>query len=311
MAERVPGLVLATQSGFYDVLLDDGRQLRCVLRGRLKKEKRYTTDLVVVGDRVLVTPVGEREGAIEEVLPRKNALTRRAPHRFKRFYQAVAANLDQLVVVLAAAQPDPSPGLVDRYLVLAEAKEIPPLLVCNKVDLTGEAKARERFAEFEAIGYPVLYTSAVTGQGVEALREALTGKFSAVVGPSGVGKSSLLNAVQPGLELAVAPVSKTGKGRHTTRHARLIPLEGGGYVADTPGIRELGLHDVEPEGFDRYFVEFEPYRRRCAFADCTHREEPGCAVREAVDEGKISERRYRSYLKLLEEAEDLARFWER
>jgi ribosome biogenesis GTPase len=195
---------------------------------------------------------------------------------------------------------------LDRFLVVAEMNELPAVICVNKVDLVPLEQAVNQFQLYEEIGYQVIYTSAKTGLGVAELRDLLTGKLSVLAGSSGVGKSSLLNAVQPGLGLRVREVSEaTGKGLHTTRHAELLPLHGGGYVADTPGIRGLALFDVEPGELDAYFREIAPLVAFCQFSDCTHRHEPKCAVRAAVAQGEISQQRYQSYLRLREEHEKL------
>jgi ribosome biogenesis GTPase len=195
--------------------------------------------------------------------------------------------------------------MLDRFLVVAEVNQIPAAICANKIDLVTAEAAEGLFGLYARLSYPVVYTSAVTGQGLEALRALLRGRLSVLSGPSGAGKSSLLNALQPGLGLHARQVSQaTFKGRHTTVYAELLPLAGGGYVADTPGIRSLGLWDVEPEELDGYFVDIRPYVAGCEFSDCTHLHEPGCAVRAAVARGEIAETRYDSYrgLRLGDEA---------
>jgi ribosome biogenesis GTPase len=294
------GTVLRAQSGFFWVRTDAGL-LECRLRGRLKKE-RQSTDIAVIGDIVEVTPVSPTTGAIEAVLPRRTKLARRAAGTRGVWTEDVMiANLDQVLLIFACASPDLSPRMLDRYLVLTEAGELDTVIIANKVDLVGEARARELFATYEQIGYPVLYTSTKLGLGIEALRERLAGRISVVTGKSGVGKSSLLNVVQPGLGLATSDVSETlHKGRHTTTVAELHSLAaaGGGYVADTPGIRELGLWQFPQDELDWCFREFRPFLGECYFAGCTHTHEPDCAVRAAVADDKISEERYQSYVKL-------------
>jgi ribosome biogenesis GTPase len=295
------GIVLRTQGGVYQVETSAGVR-EAVLRGRVKQEARVG-DRVVVGDRVDLERGEEEEGAtwtIERVQDRHSALVRRAPGKAKRA-KVIAANIDQVVIVFAVAKPAPHLRMLDRFLVLCESTDLEPLIIANKVDLTDESAARRSFGIYERIGYPVLYTSVKTERGVEALRESLRGRISALTGPSGVGKSSLLNAIQPGLALRVASVSEAvGKGRHTTVTAELIPLDDGGYVADTPGLRELGLWDVPQQELDHYFPEFEPYLGSCRYGNsCSHSHEPVCAVRDAVDEGEIAPERYASYLKML------------
>ncbi len=292
-----PGLIIRSQSGFFTVQTGQGL-LTCSLRGRLKQGRR-TGDLAAVGDwvRVNVQPGGG--GTIEVIEPRQSALVRLDPRPQGVYQQVLLANPDQAVFVFACASPSPHLRMLDRFLVIAEKQGLPALVVANKVDLVGQAEAEGIFGFYPPIGYPVVYASARTGQGVDELRERLVGKVSAFSGPSGVGKSSLLNAIQPGLGLAVREVSAAvGKGRHTTTVRELFPLDGGGYVADTPGMRSLALWDTEPEELDGYFPEIAPRVTACQFNDCTHTSEPGCAVRAAVEAGEVRAERYDSYLRL-------------
>jgi ribosome biogenesis GTPase len=242
--------------------------------------------------------VSPKEGAIIAILPRRTALIRREPLDPEKAH-VIAANLDQIVAVFSAV-PEPDLFQIDRYLAVAEASRLPALLVLNKIDLAEELSAlRELLAEYEDLGYPVLYTSAVTGAGLEELRERATGKISAFIGPSGVGKSSLLNVLQPGLGLRVGDINpRTGKGRHTTTRSELIPFEGG-YLADTPGLRDIGTWGIRPEDLAACFPEMRPYIGHCEFSDCLHLEEPGCAVRRTVAHGKIRWRRYESYWRIM------------
>lgn len=299
-----PGIVRRSAGGVYDVELEGGEVVRAVLRGRLKLEQR-TGDRVVAGDRVEVERHADGSITIESVRQRASELARRAPGHGGRRAKVIVANVDQLVVVFAAAQPEPRLRMLDRFLVLAEANGLPAVIVVNKVDLVDAAEARARFADYETAGYPVLYTSTVDGRGLDELRDVLCGRTSALAGPSGVGKSSLLNALEPGLGLRTAEISEAvRKGRHTTVTAELVPLRCGGYVADTPGLREVGLWGVPLEELDLCFPEFRPYRDECRFGgSCTHVHEPGCAVRAAVEAGEISAARYESY-RALREAEE-------
>lgn len=218
----------------------------------------------------------------------------------------MVANPDQVVFVFSIRKPAPSLRKLDRYLVVAEMNELPVIICVNKVDLVEPDEPQQVFHIYEEIGYPVLYTSATRGDGVNQLRERLRDKLSVFTGSSGVGKTSLLNAVQPELGLRVREVSQaTEKGLHTTRHVELVPLAIGGYVADTPGIRSLALFDLEPAELDAYFREIAPLVADCQFSDCTHQHEPNCAVKQAVTEGRIAKERYESYLRLREEHENL------
>lgn len=290
------GIVLRSEGGTYHVGTAEGT-IEASLRGRLKRESRVG-DKIVVGDRVQVKEE-DASWTIEEVEERTSALVRKAPGKAPRA-KIIAANIDQVIIVFAAARPDPHLRMLDRFLVLCESSEIDPLIVVNKIDLVGERGARAIFAPYEAIGYPVLYTSTKQAVGIDALKQRICERISAVTGPSGVGKSSLLNYVQPGLALRVASVSDAvQKGRHTTVTAELIPLECGGYVADTPGLRELGLWGIDPEELELLFPEFEPYRGTCRFGNtCTHTHEPSCAIRGAVADKRISESRYDSYVRM-------------
>ena len=302
MTEAATGLVLRARSGFYTVATDDGRLVEARLRGRLKKE-RQTSDIAVIGDRVRVEVLPDGTGAIESVEPRARRFGRRQPGPRGTWREDVmVANPDLVAVVFSCDRPPPNPRLIDRFLVVAEYDELPVLLVANKVDLVEADAARDLFGEYERIGYDVLYASAKSGLGVDELRRRLAGRLSIVTGPSGVGKSTLLNAMQPGLRLVIGEISESlHKGRHTTTLAELLPIEGpeGGYVADTPGIRELGLWQVPSTELAAAFPEFRPHLGACAFNDCSHVHEPRCGLRDAVDSGAVSAGRYDSYRRIL------------
>ena len=292
-----PGLIVRSQSGFYTVETEAGSFI-CQLRGRFKKGPRLG-DVIAIGDRVLVTALGEETGIIEAISPRQRMLSRLSPQPQGEYEQIIIANPDQACFVFACADPEPRFGMLDRFLVIAEKQSVPAVIIVNKVDLVGSERASQMFGHYAPLGYLILYTSARDGLGVDELRGALHGKISVFSGPSGVGKSSLLNAIQPGLGLEVRSVSRaTSKGRHTTVVRQLFPLEGGGYVADTPGLKALALWDIEPEELDGYFPELRPLVSQCQFSDCTHVHEPGCAVLAALEEGEIHPERYHSYLRL-------------
>jgi ribosome biogenesis GTPase / thiamine phosphate phosphatase len=298
------GTILRAQSGFFWVRTAEG-VIECTLRGRLKKE-RQSSDIAVIGDVVEVTPTTPTSGAIEAVLPRRSKLARRAAGSKGAWKEDVlVANLDQALLVFACANPEFHPRMLDRYLVLTESSELQTVIVANKIDIVGEERAHQLFETYERIGYCVIYTSTKLRLGIDELRAQLAGRLSVVTGKSGVGKSSLLNVVQPGLHLETGEVSEAlHKGRHTTVVAELISLDlpGGGYVADTPGIREIGLWNFPREELDWCFREFRPFLGECYFTGCTHVHEPDCAVRAAVAGGTISAARYESYVRLREDA---------
>lgn len=292
---KLHGLIIKAQSGFFTVETGQGFVV-CQLRGKLKQGRR-TGDIAAIGDRVKVTVLEDGSGVIEEVEERKQAIVRLDPRPSGEYQQVLLANADQAVFVFACAHPKPKLRMLDRFLVIAEKQKVKPTVVANKIDLVDDPK--ELFGMYESIGYRVIYTSVKTGAGLDELKSALAGKISALAGPSGAGKSSLLNFLHPRLDLEVGEVSKAmDKGRHTTVTRQMFPLEGGGYVADTPGWKSLALWDTEPEEMDAYFPELRELVPHCQFSDCTHIHEPGCAVRRALDEGKIHLERYDSYLRL-------------
>ena len=296
------GLVLRARSGFYTIATNEGDLVEARMRGRVKRE-RQTSDLAVIGDRVLLERLPDGTGAISEVEPRHRRFSRRQPGPRGAWREDIlVANPDLVAVVFSCDRPPPNPRLVDRFLVNAEYNEVPALLVANKVDLVGAEAARSQFGTYEAIGYDVVYASAKAAIGLDQLRQRLAGRLSIVAGPSGVGKSTLLNAIQPGLQITTAEVSEAlHKGRHTTTLAELHPLDGpdGGYVADTPGIRELGLWEIPSTELASCFPEFRDHLGACAFNDCSHLHEPRCGLRAAVAAGLVSEDRYDSYRRML------------
>jgi ribosome biogenesis GTPase len=304
------GLIVKEQSGFFSVEAEDGRIYICRLRGRLLEEAR-ASDVAAIGDRVTIQTFEDQTGTIEVVEERTSVISRAVRTEGSRGggsperEQVIVANADQAIFVFAAAAPEPNFRLLDRFLVMGEKSEIERIVVIvNKIDLTDRSASEAKFAPYVQMGYTVLYTSALRGQGIDDLRALLKDRISVFAGPSGVGKTSLLNFMQPGLGRAVREISQSRQeGTHTTRDSQLVKLDEGGYLGDTPGIRTLTVWDVEPEELDAYFREIEPLVVECRFGDCTHRNEPGCAVRAAVENGNISKARYQSYLSLREELE--------
>ncbi len=289
------GLITKAQSGFFWVETGEGI-IVCQLRGKLK-QGRAKGDIAALGDSVEITVLDDGSGVVEFVEERRQLIARIDPRPNGVYQQVLLANPDQAVFVFACANPNPKLRMLDRFLVIAEKQKIPVVLVANKIDLVEEPK--DSFGMYEAIGYRVIYTSTKNQTGLEELRTQLQKKISAFAGPSGVGKSSLLNALQPGLGLAVNEISSAmNKGRHTTVVRQMFALEGGGYVADTPGWKSLGLWDTEPEEIDAYFPELRSLVQNCQFSDCTHQHEPGCAVLTALKAGKIHPERYESFVRL-------------
>lgn len=292
------GLITKAQSGFFWVEMDTAGEgvIVCQLRGKLKQGKAKG-DIAALGDRVVITVLDDGSGVIESVEERKQLIARLDPRPGGVYQQVLLANPDQAVFVFACANPNPKLRMLDRFLVIAEKQRIPVVIVANKIDLVENPK--DSFGMYESIGYRVIYTSTKNETGLEELRTQLQKKVSAFAGPSGVGKSSLLNALQPGLGLAVNEISSAmNKGRHTTVSRQLFPLAGGGYVADTPGWKSLGLWDTEPEEIDAYFPELRGLVENCQFSDCTHQHEPGCAVLAALKVGTIHAERYESFVRL-------------
>jgi ribosome biogenesis GTPase / thiamine phosphate phosphatase len=317
------GVVVSGTGGVWQVLTDSG-QVDVSMRGRLKKSNagrradgslrrdtiaaRAVTTKLAVGDHVRLeqgegSAGGAEDWAIAEILPRRSSLRRREPGGGMG-ERVIAANVDQSIIVFAAANPEPHPRMLDRFLVIGEANGIALRIIINKVELVGEPAARERFADYERAGYEVHFTSVKQRIGIDVLGAALAGKVSVLSGPSGVGKSSLLNTLFPGLGLRVAEISESvNKGRHTTVGAFMhpLPVPPGGAVVDTPGLREIGMWALPRSELDTCFPEFREPREGCRFNNCSHIAEPGCAVRHGVESKDISAARYDSYCKLREE----------
>jgi ribosome biogenesis GTPase len=272
---------------------EDGSIVRCAVRRLLKSLITDERSIVTTGDRVWFRDAGAGEGMIERVEPRHGVLTRSS----RRREHVLVANVDQLVIVMSLVEPDLKPHLIDRYLAAAQKGNLAPILCLNKADLVEHANLQPLIGAYAQLGIPTLLTSAKTNDGIVGLRQLLHGKATVFSGQSGVGKSSLLNAVQPGLSLRVSAVSEVNdKGKHTTTTAELIKLDFGGWVVDTPGVRQLQLWDTLPAEIEGYFSEFRPYVSNCEFPDCTHLHESNCAVKKAVDRRLISIRRYHSYV---------------
>ncbi len=294
------GVVVRAYGKFFEVELAEGTVLLSTVRGSLRRERRRT-DLVAVGDRVWVTDVGEGEGQIEVVEPRTRVLSRLARHT-NDIEQVILANPDQALFLCSVREPDPHRRMLDRFLVLAESRGLPAAVGVSKMDLDvveddGTLRSRRLFGDYEG-AYPVFYLSTRTGAGVPELGAALRGKVTAVAGPSGVGKSSLLNLLDPAGRREIGDISgATGKGRHTTTATvlRRMPGEPPTFVADTPGIRALSLQAIPTDTLDELFPELRPYLGRCFYPDCTHLHEPGCAVLDALAAGEIPRERYESY----------------
>ncbi len=323
------GVVIKKNIGVYHVRANRG-VLPCDISTRLRKQLVYPladpsslrhivrdvkildkVDPVAVGDLVQFVDRHDGSGLITEVLPRRNRLARRDPYPGAgQFEQVIVANVDYIIPVFAAANPTPKWGMLDRYLVSAESLELSALIVITKLDLVRDQEARldenicRMVDEYRRIGYPVVLTSSITGEGLDELRQVLKGRLSAFVGKSGVGKTALLNAIEPGLSLRVGEVGKgsIGKGKHTTSHVEMVSLCFGGEVVDTPGMREFGLHNVNGEDLALFFPEMRPLVGHCKYGlGCRHDEEPGCVIRKAVMAGGIHPLRYHSYLRLKEE----------
>lgn len=295
-----PGRVLSVHGLTSTVQAEDGTVWKCAVRRLLKTLSTDQRYVVAPGDRIWFRPEGQNEGFIERVEPRVGELCRTSKGR----RHVIVANVDQLMIVSSAAEPILKPNLIDRFLVTAEQIRIRPIICINKVDLVNPADLQPLVGVYGQLGYQVFLVSARTGRGIEALRRQVLGKETVVAGQSGVGKSSLLNAIEPGLDLRVKEVSAdTQKGQHTTTAGRLVPLKAGGYVVDTPGIRQFQLWDIIPAEVAGLFRDLRPYVSQCRYPDCTHTHEDECAVKDAVADGRLDARRYESYCHMLEDAD--------
>jgi ribosome biogenesis GTPase len=293
------GMVIEVSSGLCRVQLD-GHTLMCAMRGSLSAQDTGYTNVVAVGDQVIVSRNGAEQGIIETVLPRRSALARPDPF-YNHLQQVIVANADQLLIVAAWRDPSFWPELVDRYLIAAERNNLEPIVCVNKIDLADDiADCHAALKPYLDLEYRIIFSSALNGQGIDHLRETLDEQTTVLAGLSGVGKSTLLNAVQPGLQLRTGVVSEySHAGRHTTTQVNLLKLESGGYVVDTPGIREFGLTGLHRAELIRYYPEIAAVEGRCRFKDCSHTHEPACAVKAAVQAGRLSKTRYESYAHIL------------
>ena len=301
------GRVIRARTGFYDVQYGE-LVLRCTLRGTLKRKRQSETgrrlyaDPVAVGDQVVFSQIDQEEGVIEDILPRQTKFSRKYAGKHEDIEQIIVANAHQVVAVVSTQMPPLNFRTLDRFLILAEAGEMAAVICLNKMDLVDSEQRQHltsTFKTYEKLGYEVLFTSIEDPNSIDKLKNVLKNKFSVIVGPSGVGKSSVLNSIQPNLELRIGEVGeKTQKGRHTTTLVELFKLDIGGEVADTPGIREVGLWGVDTEDLELYFPEMEPYLGTCKYNDCAHVKETDCGIQGAVDSGNIHPERYRSYVVL-------------
>jgi len=310
------GIVIKSTGSWYQVLTKEGRQWQCRIVGKLRLDDIKLTNPVGVGDEVQIVPENEAENTalIKGVQPRRNYVVRQSPRR-KHDLHLLAANVDQAVVIVTIVEPHLKQGFIDRFLLMTEPQDIPTTIIFNKADLYD----KDDLTLFEylkniygAIGYNAMLTSTVDGTGIDAFREMLRDKVTLVGGQSGVGKSSLVNAIQPQLDLRTGDLSDySGKGMHTTTFAEMHPLNFGGQLIDTPGIKTLAFNNLEPLDVAHNFREFFQMSDQCKFGgSCLHRTEPGCAVRDAIEKGELSDLRYANYLALLNEVED-QNYWER
>ena len=296
LGATIAGRVVGMHGFNYCVRAEDGREYDCVVRRVVKTLARDERSAVVVGDRVRISEAGSDSGVIERVEPRHGILARNT----RRGEHLLVTNVDQVLIVVAAADPPFKPNLIDRYLISAELGGLKPVICINKIDMVNPRALLPVVGTYGQLGYEAVLVSVTKGWGLDRLRQLLRGRQTVVSGQSGVGKSSLLNGIQPGLKLSVSTIcDETRKGRHTTTSAILLPLEVGGWVVDTPGIRSFELANIDTQTAAGHFREFRPYLANCKFANCSHTHETGCAVKNAVDRDLVSLTRYESYLKLI------------
>lgn len=298
------GVVVCATGSWYDVLSQSGAICKCRIRGRMRLKGVRSTNPVVVGDEVLFTADGD-DFVIEELVPRRNYIIRRASNLSKESH-IIASNIDRAMLVVTLSSPRTAPEFVDRFLITCEAYSIPATILLAKIDLAAENREEvDAFrAVYESAGYEVIEISAKFGIGLDRVKEMVTGQTTLVAGNSGVGKSTLIGALEPTLDVRTGEISQSHhKGRHTTTFSTMYPLSGGGSIIDTPGVKGFGLIDIEDAELARYFPEMMRYAPECRYYNCTHVHEPGCAVVTAVEKGEIAYSRYESYLKILDEDE--------
>jgi len=307
------GKVIKSTGMWYHVEIADGSAVPCRIIGKFRLNGQKLTNPVAVGDEVLFELEHDDKGIIKTILPRKNYIVRQSPRK-KHYLHLLASNVDQAILIMTIKNPNLKQGFIDRFLLMTEPYNIPTTIIFNKADLFEEADlAMFNYLKdiYEAIGYPVFLLSAEEGDGIEELRAHLSNKISLIGGQSGVGKSTIINALLPGIDLRTDDISDySGKGQHTTTFAEMFKLPGGGHIIDTPGIKTLAFSHLEPMDVTHNFREIFKASEHCKFSDCSHRNEPKCAVKVAVEEGSISELRYANYLQLMDDVED-QNYWER
>jgi len=309
------GIVIKSTGSWYDVRLEDHSVIKCRMAGKIKLDDLKLTNPVAVGDEVTIEIENSEEirGVIKTISPRKNYVVRQSPRK-KHQLHFLASNVDQVMLIVTMVEPNLKPGFIDRFLLMTETYSIPVTIVFNKSDIYNIEDMEAYWLQhslYTSIGYNVLMASSVDGQGISRLKDILQNKTTLIAGQSGVGKSTLVNAIEPNLDLKTEEVSEfSGKGQHTTTFAEMFELSFGGYIIDTPGIKTLAFSHLEVMDVAHNFREIFALSGECRFADCTHRNEPKCAVKQALEEGNISPVRYTNYLTILEEIED-QNYWER